>query len=196
MDNIDDPDPASFSSHPNLQSPPLPTRPQDTVQPYPNGDPYYRSLLAAMEQAKPRLQMDNGYNEGGITGQLIGEGNLATQHPDYPVNPQMQPNYDPRALLNPRASSSKRSASSAASGGSPADVAHAGQVSLVERLHNVHHRTSSPAKRLKTDDDNAKNFATPSVRGGGALDVALKNGEHPATTAQSTSIDLTMSKLQ
>jgi hypothetical protein len=73
-----------------------------------------------------------------------------------------------------------------------------GQISLVERLHNVHERTASPAKRPRTDDDgNHIDSKKPHInlRGGGhggALD--LQNNKPTAVRAtQGPPIDLTMS---
>ena len=106
------------------------------------------------------------------------------------------PQFDPRSLLNPRSSSSKRPASS---GGEAdhgrTDPTIAGQVSLVERLHNVQERTAAPVKRVKTDDPHKQKSSRPNVSGGSALDFQTQSGQ-PSTPQlqQRPAIDLTMSK--
>jgi hypothetical protein len=121
----------------------------------------------------------------------------ATQLPHNNTNnaPVSQfPQFDPRALLNPRSPTFKRPASS---GGEAdrgrTDPTVAGQVSLVERLHNVQERTASPAKRLKTEEDRKKATNGASFGGGSALDLQQRNGQLP--TQPGPAIDLTMSKL-
>jgi hypothetical protein len=121
----------------------------------------------------------------------------ATQRPHTNNNnaPVSQfPQFDPRALLNPRSPNFKRPASS---GGEAdrgrTDPTVAGQVSLVERLHNVQERTASPAKRLKTEEDRKKATNGASFGGGSALDLQQRNGQPP--TQPGPAIDLTMSKL-
>lgn len=103
--------------------------------------------------------------------------------------------YDPRALLNPRSSSSsKRPASSGQdSDRGRADASIDGQFQLVERLHNVHERTASPAKRIKTTEEDKKKKKTlhSNGRGGGALQLDQSNGQ---TQASAPPIDLTMCK--
>ncbi|KAI4689577.1 uncharacterized protein J4E88_002931 [Alternaria novae-zelandiae] len=100
------------------------------------------------------------------------------------------PQFDPRALLNPNSSTPKRPASSGNdTDRGRTDPTIAGQVSLVERLHNVQERTSSPAKRIKTE---RKNGNRPNFAGGSALE--LQNGQSPAPPPQQgPAIDLTMS---
>ncbi|KAF2820980.1 hypothetical protein CC86DRAFT_459206 [Ophiobolus disseminans] len=106
------------------------------------------------------------------------------------------PSFDPRALLNPKSANSKRPASS---GGDAdrgrTDPTIAGQVSLVERLHNVQERTASPAKRIKTDE--SKKTTNGSSFGGSALGLqnshSHSNGHAPIPQQQGPSIDLTMS---
>lgn len=68
--------------------------------------------------------------------------------------PPATPRFDPAALLNPK-SAPKRPASSTGeeTERGRADPTISGQVSLVERLHNVQERTASPAKRVKTADE-------------------------------------------
>ncbi|KAF1850690.1 SNF2 family helicase/ATPase-like protein [Cucurbitaria berberidis CBS 394.84] len=121
-------------------------------------------------------------------------GDAATHHNNNaaPV-PRISP-YDPRALLNPRAPNPKRPASSGTDiDRGRTDPTIAGQVSLVERLHNVQERTASPAKRVKTANDERTSKANHSnFSGGSALDLKKPNGQ-PPLLAQGPSIDLTMS---
>jgi len=132
-----------------------------------------------------------------LTAYLPGD---AGQHPGNHHNNNVAPipqtpTFDPRALLNPKSanSNSKRPASS---GGDAdrgrTDPTIAGQVSLVERLHNVQERTASPAKRVKTDETRKK-ASNGSSFGGSALDLQNTNG-HVSTPQQGPSIDLTMSE--
>lgn len=104
------------------------------------------------------------------------------------------PQFDPRALLNPNSSTPKRPASSGNdTDRGRTDPTIAGQVSLVERLHNVQERTSSPAKRIKTEDPRRqKNSNRANFAGGSALDLS-QNGQSPAPLPQGPAIDLTMS---
>jgi hypothetical protein len=68
------------------------------------------------------------------------------------------PRFDPRALLNPKSAAAKRPASSGQdSERGRTEPTVTGQVSLVERLHNVQERTASPAKRVKTEDPPKQN---------------------------------------
>jgi hypothetical protein len=101
--------------------------------------------------------------------------------------------FSPSSLLNPRSSNSKRPASS---GGDPdrgrTDPTIAGQVSLVERLHNVQERTASPAKRVKTEEERKKTARASAFGGGSALDLRRTNGQGP--TQPGPAIDLTMSR--
>jgi hypothetical protein len=117
-----------------------------------------------------------------------------------PHTPQASPapRFDPRALLNPKvAAAAKRPASS---GGEEADrgrtdPAVPGQISLVERLHNVQERTASPAKRVKTEDRRKQNVNRANFGGGSALDLQNPNGQPPPPQPQQgPAIDLTMSK--
>jgi hypothetical protein len=107
------------------------------------------------------------------------------------------PRFDPRALLNPKSAASKRPASS---GGDDADRGRtdstiAGQVALVERLHNVQERTASPAKRVKTEDQRKQNGNHSGFVGGSTLDIQNPNGQpRPPQPQQGPAIDLTMSK--
>jgi hypothetical protein len=127
-------------------------------------------------------------------------GDPVSQQTNHATPSAQSPRFDPRALLNPTAppSTSKRPASS----GEDADrgrteIAPPGQVSLVERLHNVHERTASPAKRVKTDEQKKR---ASSGFGSGALDLGQGNGQHLQHSnghhpvAKQTAVDLTMSK--
>lgn len=123
---------------------------------------------------------------------LYASGDTASRA-NYNENVATVPHFDPRALLNPKSPTSKRPASS---GGDAergrTDPTIAGQVSLVERLHNVQERTASPAKRVKTDEErkrvhNASNFSSSST-----LDLQRQNGRLP--TQPGPAIDLTMSE--
>jgi hypothetical protein len=100
---------------------------------------------------------------------------------------------NPSALLNPRSANSKRPASSGgdADRGRP-DSTIAGQVSLVERLHNVQERTASPAKRVKTEEDRKKTANRQGFGGGSALELQRTNGQVPPLSGPA--IDLTMSE--
>lgn len=110
--------------------------------------------------------------------------------------PQIQ-QFDPRSLLNPRSSSSKRPASSGGEGDhGRTDPTIAGQVSLVERLHNVQERTATPVKRVKTDDPRKQKSSRPNVSGGSALEFQTQSGQPPTSQPQQKpAIDLTMSKM-
>jgi hypothetical protein len=104
------------------------------------------------------------------------------------------PRYDPTALFNPKSSSKRPATSSEPSVSSRSETASAGQVSLVERLHNVHERAASPAKRVKTTEEQLrkKQSSTGSQFGGsGSLDLSKSNGGTPVS--QTTTLDLTMS---
>ena len=107
--------------------------------------------------------------------------------------PPATPRFDPAALLNPK-SASKRPASSTTEGSerSQAEPTSAGQVSLVERLHNVQERAASPAKRVKTTEEQQRKKKPSngsSFGGGSALDLN-NNGNTPIGPPQ---VDLTMS---
>jgi hypothetical protein len=122
-------------------------------------------------------------------------GDNATHHNHGAPTPQFT-QFDPRALLNPTSSNPKRPASSGGDidRGRP-DPTVAGQVSLVERLHNVQERTSSPAKRVKTEKSQSqKNANRSNFAGGSALNLQNQNGQSPRPLPQQgPAIDLTMS---
>lgn len=112
--------------------------------------------------------------------------------------PPATPRFDPKALLNPKAAT-KRPASAEEGGESSNAGLAAGQVSLVERLHNVQERAASPAKRVKTAEEQRKkkNESGASFGRGSALDLGQnggasldQNGGPPLPPAQ---VDLTMS---
>ncbi|KAF2017965.1 hypothetical protein BU24DRAFT_344795 [Aaosphaeria arxii CBS 175.79] len=122
---------------------------------------------------------------------LVDQGN--TEVPpkkDGTAGPPAIPTYDPRALLNPKAPP-KRPASDAAPGDRGREgESEGGQVSLVERLHNVQQRTASPAKRVRTDELPKKTIPSSSNGASGGLDMTSMNGGNPT---KSSAIDLTMS---
>lgn len=137
--------------------------------------------------ALPEGSMDRDNAEMGPAS-MQNHNNLGTHH--------TQPMYDPRALLNPGASW-KRPVSDADADGDqgPIDAVQAGQVALVERLHNVSQRMASPAKRVKTEDGERKQQPTSSLPAGSALSFKPKDdGPSPPRPAESPAIDLTMSK--
>lgn len=127
-------------------------------------------------------------------------GGAAAQNGAVPVQaPAAQPAFDPRALLNPRAPKRPASDTQSDRGRDPEDQSQIGQVNLVERLHNVHYRADSPAKRAKTDGDVKSRQHTP-VQGGSTLQVNPPNwGSAPIPPPQVPQqlqpppIDLTMS---
>ncbi|PVH99315.1 hypothetical protein DM02DRAFT_437111 [Periconia macrospinosa] len=76
------------------------------------------------------------------------------------------------------------------------EYASHGQYSLVERLHNVHERTSSPAKRPRMDEQvEKKQMQAPVGGSGGTLDFNSKQATQnvPARLPPSNTVDLTMS---
>ena len=108
--------------------------------------------------------------------------------------PPATPRFDPSALLNPK-SASKRPASSTTEGSerNQADLANVGQVSLVERLHNIQERAASPAKRVKTVEEQQRKKAPSNgthFGGSSALDLSKTGG---APVPPPTQVDLTMS---
>ncbi|QRC96449.1 hypothetical protein JI435_433690 [Parastagonospora nodorum SN15] len=102
------------------------------------------------------------------------------------------PQFSPTALLNPRSLASKRPASSGSDlDRGRTDPTIAGQISLVEQLHNVQERTASPAKRIKTDEDRKKSTHRQGFNGGSSLELQKTSSQAPSQTGPS--IDLTMS---
>jgi hypothetical protein len=123
-----------------------------------------------------------------LTAHLSGE-----QAPQY-SQAATTPRYDPTALLNPKSSSKRPATSSEPSVSSRSDTASVGQVSLVERLHNVHERAASPAKRVKTTEEQLRKKQSSNASqfgGNGSLDLIQSNRSTPVP--QTTKVDLTMS---
>ncbi|KAF2870907.1 SNF2 family helicase/ATPase-like protein [Massariosphaeria phaeospora] len=96
---------------------------------------------------------------------------------------------------------SKRPASEGEADRGREDPIFPGQVSLVERLHNVHERTASPAKRIKTEAEGARQLPPSAIGSSGALDLQSNNNRatsstnnQPTSTPAAThgAIDLTM----
>lgn len=100
--------------------------------------------------------------------------------------------FDPRTLLNPK-SSAKRPATNQEPERGREDSSTTGQSSLVERFHHVQERTASPAKRIRSKDEQKKAVKSQ-IAGGGSLDLE-PNRQKQATPAQVSTIDLTMSKI-
>lgn len=125
-----------------------------------------------------------------LTGDLPGDADRVNNNNN---NVAPSPQFSPTALLNPRSLASKRPASSGSDlDRGRTDPTIAGQISLVERLHNVQERTASPAKRVKTDEDRTKFAYRQGFSGGSSLELQKTSGQAPAQTGPS--IDLTMSK--
>lgn len=128
---------------------------------------------------------------------------LMHQPQQQPQPPFQQSAYDPRALLNPQSTSASTQAKRPAEQedrGREADLSN-GQISLVERLHNVHERTASPAKRPRIDESGQvdltkKPLPKSSVgNGGGVLDLKPKQESSKSSApTKGPAIDLTMSK--
>ncbi|EOA86176.1 uncharacterized protein SETTUDRAFT_151209 [Exserohilum turcica Et28A] len=128
-----------------------------------------------------------------LTAHVPGE----TQHHHHNNNgspvPQLS-QFDPRALLNPKSANPKRPASSGAdTDRGRTEASNGGQVSLVERLHNVQERTAAPAKRVKTEDPQRKPQSRPTFAAGSALDLQNQNSPAAHPPPQRPPIDLTMS---
>jgi hypothetical protein len=139
----------------------------------------------------PAGDRDQSQNESARRLMNQGESSQTPNSSGAPL--QSLPTFDPRALLNPKAPTKRAAAEAESDRGRPEENG-GGQVSLVERLHNVQQRTASPAKRIKTEEENKKKPPKPSFSGGGILDMKPKN-EPPDHQSQSTAIDLTMSEL-
>jgi hypothetical protein len=123
-------------------------------------------------------------------------GDVATHQNNNGTSTNQTPHYEPQALLNPNSANFKRPASSGGDAGrGRPEPTIAGQVSLVERLHNVQERTASPAKRVKTEDPRNQNANHSNFSGGSALGLQNPNGQAlPPLPQQGPPIDLTMSK--
>ncbi|KAF2629114.1 SNF2 family helicase/ATPase-like protein [Macroventuria anomochaeta] len=107
--------------------------------------------------------------------------------------PPATPRFDPAVLLNPKSAPKRPASSSEGSERSRAVPNSAGQVSLVERLHNVQERAASPAKRVKTAEEQQRKKKSSNgahFGGGSALDLN-KNGNTPVPPP--AQVDLTMS---
>ena len=168
----------------------------DALQGTPSGTVGEANPTSATPPGSPFTPTSASASDTSLISHTSGDPASQQNHATPPAQP---PRFDPRALLNPTAppSTSKRPASS----GEDADRGRAemvspGQLSLVERLHNVHERTTSPAKRVKTDEQKKR---ASSGFGSGALDLEQTNGQHLQhnnghTAAKPTAVDLTMSK--
>lgn len=123
---------------------------------------------------------------------LIEEGGNTAQRQDNRAT-ATPPAYDPASLLNPKLPVKRPARDSVSTEDNASDH---GQISLVERLHNVHQRTASPAKRARTDNEHQqKQLPKSSIQGGSTLNLQRENNTPSASIqSQSTAIDLTMSK--
>ncbi|KAF2450267.1 hypothetical protein P171DRAFT_426694 [Karstenula rhodostoma CBS 690.94] len=120
----------------------------------------------------------------------------APQVPSPSPAPPCQPQqYDPRALLNPKSASKRPAAEQEPERGRETGNGEkvSGQVSLVERLHNVHERTASPAKKVKTGDNHKKKIHSPASFSAGALDLKNPSNGQAQAPQSNLAIDLTMS---
>lgn len=143
---------------------------------------------------QPSLDQSSMLVHAELTAHVPGE----TQHHHHNNNgspvPQLS-QFDPRALLNPKSANPKRPASSGAdTDRGRTEASNGGQVSLVERLHNVQERTAAPAKRVKTEDPQRKPQSRPTFAAGSALDLQNQNSPAAHPPPQRPPIDLTMSK--
>jgi hypothetical protein len=135
------------------------------------------------------LSSDTTFSDTELTPHYPGE-QAAQQNQTPPATPR----FNPAALLNPKAAAKRPASSGEEAERGRSDPAIAGQVSLVERLHNVQERTASPAKRVKTIDEQQRKKAPSNgahFGGGSALDLN-KTGQTPGPLP--TQVDLTMSK--
>jgi hypothetical protein len=132
------------------------------------------------------------FSQPGLTTHVPGE--TATHHNNN--DGVHVPQFDPRALLNPKTGNPKRPASSGGdSDRGRSEPNNIGQVSLVERLHNVQERTASPAKRLKAGELQIGTPNRATFTGGSPLGLQSHTGSPAAASPQQKSaIDLTMSK--
>lgn len=121
---------------------------------------------------------------------------LVEQAAQQNQTPPATPRFDPAALLNPKSAAKRPASTSEGSESSRADPKSSGQVSLVERLHNVQERAASPAKRVKTTEEQQRKKKPSngtSFGGGSALDLNQNSGAPVPPPAQ---VDLTMSTLR
>jgi hypothetical protein len=150
---------------------------------------YWQPPPYAMQQMPP--QFNPGARAPDVPQSMARPEVMQQQNPN--PSPQFQ-HFDARALLNPK-TVSKRPATDQEQGleRGREDPSAVGQVSLVERLHHVQERTSSPAKRARTQDEQKKAAKPHAGFGsGGALDLNRNNQQSLPT--QGPAIDLTMSK--
>lgn len=148
-----------------------------------------------LDYCDPELPDSLTFTDPELTTHVPGE--TTTHHNNSHGAPVPQiAQFDPRALLNPKSANPKRPASS----GGDADrgriePANIGQVSLVERLHNIQERTASPAKRFKTGEVQTNTPHRTNFSGGSALDPRYQqNSPVLSPPQQKPSIDLTMSE--
>ncbi|KAH7084394.1 SNF2 family N-terminal domain-containing protein [Paraphoma chrysanthemicola] len=150
----------------------------------------YQDISDAIDQTMPEA----AFTDTELTTYRSGDATQCANNNNNGVPVPQFPQFDPRALLNPKTSTNSKRPASA---GNDADRGRtdpnlAGQVSLVERLHNVQDRTASPAKRVKTEEDRNKKPTNSSNFGGSsALDLQRTTGQAP--TQVGPAIDLTMS---
>ncbi|QRD00632.1 hypothetical protein JI435_438460 [Parastagonospora nodorum SN15] len=117
-----------------------------------------------------------------LTGDLPGDADRVNNNNN---NVAPTPQFSPTALLNPRSLASKRPASSGSDlDRGRTDPTIAGQISLVEQLHNVQERTASPAKRIKTDEDRKKSTHRQGFNGGSSLELQKTSSQAPSQTGR------------
>lgn len=122
---------------------------------------------------------------------LMEHGEAMQQEQNARPAPQIQ-QYDSRMLLNPKSVPKRPASEQEPERGREIGQATPGQVSLVERLHNVHERTASPAKRARTNEEHQNKLHQSNIGSAGALDLKQNNPKPTAT--RGPAIDLTMSK--
>jgi hypothetical protein len=133
------------------------------------------------------LLPDTAFPGTELTPYLSGE-QAAQQNQTPPATPR----FDPAALLNPKSAGKRPASSGEETERGRADPTIAGQVSLVERLHNVQERTASPAKRAKTVDEQ-RNKAPSSGAHFGSNNSLDMNKKGHSTVPPPAQVDLTMS---
>jgi hypothetical protein len=150
---------------------------------------FINQLLSAAKELQPPL-IDTVHRAAEAW--LTGEGHNRAENLNNRATAFIPPAYDPTALLNPKAPV-KRPATDPSN--SQDDASECGQISLVERLHNVHQRTASPAKRARTDSDHQqKQPPKSSIQGGSTLDLQRENNPPASIRPEASTIDLTMSE--
>ncbi|KAH6629586.1 DNA repair protein rad5 [Boeremia exigua] len=155
------------------------------------------SSLAVQQWIDESNDRANDYFDQSTDDDLFPETKLTTHSSGEEATQQHQtsatPHFDPAALLNPKSSSKRPASSSGTSESSHTQSSSLGQVSLVERLHNVEERAASPAKRVKTvEEQQRKKKPLNGVHfgGSGSLDLA-NNSQNPVPLP--AQVDLTMS---